>query len=81
MDKKWTGRHISKNSLNPYFNGIYFLIFDFLNILKPLRCLNPYFNGIYFLINRLQLWQNSISRSLNPYFNGIYFLIAKNVNI
>ncbi len=37
--------------LNPYFNGIYFLIVsnDIKNIEKNMS-LNPYFNGIYFLM-------------------------------
>ena len=37
--------------LNPYFNGIYFLIRgQSTTIALDRRRLNPYFNGIYFLI-------------------------------
>ena len=38
------------SSLNPYFNGIYFLIIDKRDELLGMQSLNPYFNGIYFLI-------------------------------
>ena len=38
-------------SLNPYFNGIYFLIMIAQPHILAKECrLNPYFNGIYFLI-------------------------------
>ncbi len=36
--------------LNPYFNGIYFLMNQKSAECEQERCLNPYFNGIYFLI-------------------------------
>ena len=39
------------SSLNPYFNGIYFLILISFETLRNIqRSLNPYFNGIYFLM-------------------------------
>ena len=39
------------SSLNPYFNGIYFLMANSLQLtLFIVKSLNPYFNGIYFLI-------------------------------
>ena len=44
---------MDKQSLNPYFNGIYFLIrANCLLSLCLCASLNPYFNGIYFLINK-----------------------------
>ena len=36
--------------LNPYFNGIYFLMLMNKALGWETLCLNPYFNGIYFLI-------------------------------
>ena len=37
--------------LNPYFNGIYFLIVvRYYSMKQYIDSLNPYFNGIYFLI-------------------------------
>ena len=37
--------------LNPYFNGIYFLIVCRMKVsIFHAESLNPYFNGIYFLI-------------------------------
>ena len=62
--------------LNPYCNGIYFLIIEEGEYYVPtFISLNPYCNGIYFLIRR----KNSMSmrpRCLNPYCNGIYFLMT-----
>ena len=42
---------MSDLGLNPYFNGIYFLIRQkYIHRASEIGSLNPYFNGIYFLI-------------------------------
>ena len=77
----WCGwNHNPWGCLNPYFNGIYFLI---------LIAFAPTVGKAVVLILilmeytfwwPLKLWTKKLKKCLNPYFNGIYFLIHVHIN-
>ena len=66
------------NSLNPYFNGIYFLIARQEFPRQKRRRVLILILMEYTFWYPLKWWRHESFPCLNPYFNGIYFLINWN---